>query len=129
MSCFCNSHATMCRVHVGAYPLRAAQRANRHQPLPTTPSSPPPVPPLPLPLLCYCTCLRLHFLINHECNPLPPPSGAPGGLALLASEPWLFLAAPAVSAAVNGSCFAAIAATSSLTFKVAGCIKNVAVVV
>ncbi|KAG2439132.1 hypothetical protein HXX76_004499 [Chlamydomonas incerta] len=55
-------------------------------------------------------------------------AGAPGGLALLAAEPWLFLAAPAVSAAVNGSCFAAIAATSSLTFKVAGCIKNVAVV-
>ncbi|KAG2427911.1 hypothetical protein HYH02_014513 [Chlamydomonas schloesseri] len=55
-------------------------------------------------------------------------AGAPGGLGLVRAEPWLFLAAPAVSAAVNASCFAAIAATSSLTFKVAGCVKNVAVV-
>ncbi|KAG2498227.1 hypothetical protein HYH03_003977 [Edaphochlamys debaryana] len=50
------------------------------------------------------------------------------GLALVAADPWAFLAAPAVSAAVNMSCFLAIHASSSLTFKVAGCIKNVAVV-
>lgn len=39
----------------------------------TTPASSvlpaPYAPPLPLPPLCYCTCVRLHLLINHECNP------------------------------------------------------------
>ncbi|GFR52179.1 hypothetical protein Agub_g14716 [Astrephomene gubernaculifera] len=52
----------------------------------------------------------------------------PMGLALVAADPWVFLAAPAVSSLVNASCFFAVYATSSLTFKVAGCVKNVAVV-
>ncbi|GIL62444.1 hypothetical protein Vafri_16672 [Volvox africanus] len=51
------------------------------------------------------------------------------GFALLARAPWTTIAAPMVSALVNMSCFFAINATSSLTFKVAGCVKNVAVVV
>ncbi|KXZ47736.1 hypothetical protein GPECTOR_33g618 [Gonium pectorale] len=55
-------------------------------------------------------------------------AGGGSGLALVAADPWVFLAAPAVSALVNMSCFFAINATSSLTFKVAGCVKNVAVV-
>ena len=44
-------------------------RNHRHDPL---------LPPPPSRLRCNCTCLRLHFLINHECNPpqaLPGPAG------------------------------------------------------
>ena len=33
-----------------------------------TPLPPPTLPPP----LCNCTGLRLHFLLNHECNPPPP---------------------------------------------------------
>ncbi|GIM08877.1 hypothetical protein Vretimale_12833 [Volvox reticuliferus] len=50
------------------------------------------------------------------------------GFAMVARAPWTFITAPMVSALVNMSCFFAINATSSLTFKVAGCVKNVAVV-
>ncbi|EFJ47385.1 hypothetical protein VOLCADRAFT_92023 [Volvox carteri f. nagariensis] len=50
------------------------------------------------------------------------------GFALAARDPMTFITAPLVSALVNMSCFFAINATSSLTFKVAGCVKNVAVV-
>ncbi len=55
-------------------------------------------------------------------------AGGGGGLALVAADPWVFLAAFAASALVNMTCFVAIQTSSSLTFKVAGCIKNVAVV-
>ncbi len=55
-------------------------------------------------------------------------TAAGGGLHLAAAHAGVFAAAPLVSAAVNVSSFLAINATSSLTFKVAGCIKNVAVV-
>ncbi|GLC38079.1 hypothetical protein PLESTF_000313100 [Pleodorina starrii] len=55
-------------------------------------------------------------------------AGRGGGFALIAAAPATFLVAPLVSALVNMSCFFAINATSSLTFKVAGCVKNVAVV-
>lgn len=54
--------------------------------------------------------------------------GGGGGLALVAADPWFFLAAFAASALVNITCFVAIQTSSSLTFKVAGCVKNVAVV-
>eukprot|EP00798_Chlamydomonas_sp_ICE-L_P028170 gene28170-31270_t len=53
---------------------------------------------------------------------------ADGGLALALSNPTPFIAAFVMSFLVNLSCFFAIQTTSSLTFKVAGCVKNLAVV-
>lgn len=47
---------------------------------------------------------------------------------MLATMPWSFFAAFAMSFLVNLSCFFAIQYTSSLTFKVAGCVKNIVVV-
>lgn len=50
------------------------------------------------------------------------------GGPLMAAHPGAFVYAAATSFATNLTSFLAIAATSSLTFKVAGCLKNVAVV-
>mmetsp|Transcript_23309 Transcript_23309/g.59602 ORF Transcript_23309/g.59602 Transcript_23309/m.59602 type:complete len:393 (-) Transcript_23309:96-1274(-) len=65
--------------------------------------------------------------------PGAPGPGGPwllgyGTGALLVQHPAPFLAAFTMSFLVNLSCFFAIQYTSSLTFKVAGCVKNVAVV-
>lgn len=60
---------------------------------------------------------------------LEAPAGMlAGGQALLASSPGYLLRASAMSAAVNLTSYLAIATTSSLTFKVAGCLKNLGVV-
>jgi len=53
---------------------------------------------------------------------------AAAGWALMWQAPWAFFSAFFMSFLVNLSCFFAIQTTSSLTFKVAGCVKNVAVV-
>ncbi|GAB4816710.1 hypothetical protein N2152v2_003756 [Parachlorella kessleri] len=50
------------------------------------------------------------------------------GLAILVQHPALFVGASLASFAVNAFSFLAIQASSSLTFKVAGCLKNAAVV-
>jgi hypothetical protein len=47
---------------------------------------------------------------------------------LWATQPAVFLQAWAVSSMVNLVSYLAISTTSSLTFKVAGCLKNIAVV-
>jgi hypothetical protein len=47
---------------------------------------------------------------------------------LWATQPTMFLQAWAVSSMVNLVSYLAISTTSSLTFKVAGCLKNLAVV-
>ncbi|KAF6258385.1 triose-phosphate transporter family-domain-containing protein [Scenedesmus sp. NREL 46B-D3] len=47
---------------------------------------------------------------------------------LYATQPMIFLQAGAVSSMVNLASYLAISTTSSLTFKVAGCLKNLAVV-
>ena len=55
--------------------LLVSTRRPRHTPpLPPAPPAGPSLTPAPrtyLPLPRNCTCLRLHFLINHECNPSP----------------------------------------------------------
>ncbi|GAX82237.1 hypothetical protein CEUSTIGMA_g9665.t1 [Chlamydomonas eustigma] len=50
------------------------------------------------------------------------------GWAVIAQTPSAFLAAFTMSFLVNLSCYFAIQYTSSLTFKVAGCVKNIGVV-
>jgi drug/metabolite transporter (DMT)-like permease len=50
------------------------------------------------------------------------------GLQMMADHPLSFISAFFISFLVNLTCFWAIQCTSSLTFKVAGCVKNVAVV-
>lgn len=47
---------------------------------------------------------------------------------LLSTKPWAFLKAGLMSSAVNLTSFLAISTTSSLTFKVSGCLKNLGVV-
>jgi len=48
--------------------------------------------------------------------------------ALLPTKPWTFVQAGFMSALVNLSSYLAISTTSSLTFKVSGCLKNLGVV-
>lgn len=50
------------------------------------------------------------------------------GRVLLATQPEAFLKAFGMSSIVNLTSYVAIATTSSLTFKVAGCLKNLGVV-
>ena len=56
-----------------------------------------------------------------ECNGLLAPQG---GFSKVAHNPWLYLLASVAGFAVNVTTYWAIEATSSLTFKVFGCVKN-----
>jgi hypothetical protein len=56
------------------------------------------------------------------------PGIAAGGFQLVLDHPVAFFNAFFISFLVNLTCFFAIQNTSSLTFKVAGCVKNIAVV-
>lgn len=47
---------------------------------------------------------------------------------LVASNPWVFVRAGSMSGLVNLTSYLAIGTTSSLTFKVSGCLKNLGVV-
>jgi hypothetical protein len=47
---------------------------------------------------------------------------------LLATNPWVFVQAGITSSLVNLTSYLAISTTSSLTFKVSGCLKNLGVV-
>lgn len=47
---------------------------------------------------------------------------------LLATHPWVFVQAGVTSSLVNLTSYLAISTTSSLTFKVSGCLKNLGVV-
>lgn len=47
---------------------------------------------------------------------------------MLAVKPWIFVQAGCMSSMVNLTSYLAIATTSSLTFKVSGCLKNLGVV-
>jgi hypothetical protein len=48
--------------------------------------------------------------------------------AILSTNPWIFVKAGVMSSLVNLTSFLAISTTTSLTFKVSGCLKNLAVV-
>lgn len=48
--------------------------------------------------------------------------------ALVPQQPWTFVQAGCMSGLVNLTSYLAIATTSSLTFKVSGCLKNLGVV-
>lgn len=48
--------------------------------------------------------------------------------ALLPTKPWGFIQAGCMSSVVNLTSYLAISTTSSLTFKVSGCLKNLGVV-
>lgn len=47
---------------------------------------------------------------------------------LIATKPWVLVQAGLMSGLVNFTSYLAISTTSSLTFKVSGCLKNLAVV-
>jgi hypothetical protein len=47
---------------------------------------------------------------------------------VMATNPWVFVQAGVTSSLVNLTSYLAIATTSSLTFKVSGCLKNLGVV-